>query len=67
MKKRNLLLLAVLIVVVATSLILVACDKGTPDNSETETVWTIQSAYAEAQREGFTGTFAEFLTNLSGI
>ncbi|MBQ8504880.1 MAG: hypothetical protein IJ492_01325, partial [Clostridia bacterium] len=61
--KRNLLLVLLAIVLVG-SLALVACDQT--DNDGWGTVFTYETAYAEAQELGYTGTLQDFIDSIKG-
>ena len=61
--KRNLLLVLLAIILVG-SLVLVACDQT--DNDGWGTVFTYETAYAEAQELGYTGTLQDFIDSIKG-
>ena len=61
--KRNLLLVLLAIILVG-SLALVACDQT--DNDGWGTVFTYETAYAEAQELGYTGTLQDFIDSIKG-
>ena len=71
-KKTNIFkTLASLCIALVVALSFAACgNKNTGANVNPETpaiTWTIGSAYTQAQAEGYTGTFDEFLRALAGI
>lgn len=65
MKRK--LLLVVLTIIFASCLMLVACDiLPTEPNKGWGNVFTCETAYAEAQSLGYTGTLQEFMDSIKG-
>lgn len=66
--RRSLLSTFVMLLVCVFTFTFVGCkDKDDPAQEQAAVVWTIEKAFAQAQSEGFTGTYEEFLQSLSSI
>ena len=66
--RRSLLSTFIMVLVCVFTFTFVGCkDKDDTGSQQAAVVWTIEKAYAQAQSEGFTGTYEEFLQNLSSI
>lgn len=65
--KRSLLSVFIMALVCVFTFTFVGCKDKTDTADQAAVVWTIEKAYAQAQSEGFTGTYEEFLQKLSSI
>ena len=65
--KRSLLSVFIMALVCVFTFTFVGCKDKTDPADQAAVVWTIEKAYAQAQSEGFTGTYEEFLQKLSSI
>ena len=64
--KRSLLSVFIMALVCVFTFTFVGCKDKTDPADQAAVVWTIEKAYAQAQSEGFTGTYEEFLQKLIG-